>query len=169
MGRDPLFLRDLGLLLSNSLVHDPIVSLVQHCTGTPHICGTLCVLQSKLSGKHKLSNLSDFVILRRTCATALHTEEGLLGYILHSCSHETLLDLYVFCARKLHLSSAHDSHSPQALCRSPGHHGPVHTVRFAPGGESYASGSEDGTIRIWETDYALNHTSSPFKQNGHAK
>lgn len=43
----------------------------------------------------------------------------------------------------------YDFVSGEELEVTKGHHGPVHTLRFAPTYDSYASGSEDGTIRIW--------------------
>ncbi|GFY99800.1 transducin/WD40 repeat-like superfamily protein [Actinidia rufa] len=50
-----------------------------------------------------------------------------------------------------------DFHTGEEIACNKGHHGPVHCVRFSPGGESYASGSEDGTVRIWQTGPASTH------------
>ena len=50
-----------------------------------------------------------------------------------------------------------DSATGEELEACRGHHGPIHALRFAPGGASYASGSEDGTIRLWSTDWVDKH------------
>lgn len=59
-----------------------------------------------------------------------------------------------------------DFHTGDEIACNKGHHGPVHCVRFSPGGESYASGSEDGTIRIWQTGPLAHDESEGLSPNG---
>ena len=55
----------------------------------------------------------------------------------------------------------HDFETGEEIESGRGHHGPVHCVRFAPGGGTYASGSEDGTIRIWNTEFTSQNVVPP--------
>jgi len=59
-----------------------------------------------------------------------------------------------------------DFHTGDEIACNKGHHGPVHCVRFSPGGESYASGSEDGTIRIWQTGPLTHDDTETLTANG---
>jgi len=45
---------------------------------------------------------------------------------------------------------AYDFASGEEIAVNKGHHGPVRCLAFNPAGDAYASGSVDGTIRIWE-------------------
>jgi serine-threonine kinase receptor-associated protein len=48
--------------------------------------------------------------------------------------------------------NAADSEELTEVEANRGHHGPVWVLRFAPDGSTYASGSDDGTIRVWVSE-----------------
>ena len=74
---------------------------------------------------------------------ALFKEEG--GVSLHPDGERFIAGGSDLMVRVLDAASGAELESHQ------GHHGPVRHCRYAPDGASYVTGSEDGTIRLWQT------------------
>ncbi|GMH72327.1 hypothetical protein TL16_g05889 [Triparma laevis f. inornata] len=88
-------------------------------------------------------DMSSFELLKSVDVPISFREEG--GSSLHPDGSKFVTggsDLWV---------RVYDYNSGECLETNKGHHGPIRCVRYAPGGESYATGSEDGTIRLWRS------------------
>ena len=73
---------------------------------------------------------------------------------LHSASLNKAQDIFVCGGEDLKLYKF-DYQTGIEIDNFKGHFGPVHCVRFSPDGELYASGSEDGTLRLWQTEVVV--------------
>lgn len=87
---------------------------------------------------------NDFALLRAFPMPVSFAEEG--GASLHPSEDKFIAGGSDTWVRVFHWQSG------ELLETHKGHHGPVRCLRYSPTGESFATGSEDGTIRIWQND-----------------
>ncbi|GJQ09282.1 hypothetical protein GpartN1_g1073.t1 [Galdieria partita] len=75
--------------------------------------------------------------------------------IPHDSESASLRGNYVVVSGRDLQIRLYDRNTKQVLHTFHGHHGPVWCVRFSPLGDSFASGSDDGTIRLWNDENLL--------------
>ncbi|PAA47305.1 hypothetical protein BOX15_Mlig009827g3 [Macrostomum lignano] len=99
-----------------------------------------CGSQVSIWDSDRLVELSSHSLPCQIYSAALHPSEPVFvcggeDFVLYKCSAED--------------GSVVESHK--------GHFGPVHCVRYSPDGHLYASGSEDGTLRLWQHKIGENY------------
>ncbi|QSZ35037.1 hypothetical protein DSL72_007900 [Monilinia vaccinii-corymbosi] len=73
-----------------------------------------------------------------------------LNYEVASVAIHPLQRKYITGGIKDTWAKVYDFDSDQELDVHKGHHGPIWSISFSPDGKLYATGSEDGTIKMWK-------------------
>jgi serine-threonine kinase receptor-associated protein len=101
--------------------------------------GTIAVAAGKnvyfFSGSQPGQLLSHIATDREVASVALN---GAARRFVTGCATDTWVHVWDYDAQ-------------QEVETGKGHHGPVWTTGFSPDGKLYATGSEDGTIKLWKS------------------
>lgn len=84
--------------------------------------------------------------------TFYHVHTIKLDHIISCAAYDPLLQRFISGSSTELWVRCYD-YNGNELSIGKGHHGPVRSLAFAPHSMTYCSGSEDGTIRIWSSDY----------------
>jgi len=83
------------------------------------------------------------------CANTL-LKKVVLGYEVASVAIHPIQRKYITGGIKDTWAKVYDFDSDMELDLHKGHHGPIWSISFSPDGKLYATGSEDGTIKMWK-------------------
>ncbi|CAO1619850.1 unnamed protein product [Sympodiomycopsis kandeliae] len=128
-----------GKVISEMTFEDPIVSM-ERSPGMKLAGGNLLTIAS---GKRAIFlDASQRKIIKEFTLTQPPSSVAL---------HPTVADRFIAGAINDGWVRIYDYETGQEQELHKGHHGPAHVVSYSPDGELAASGSEDGTIRLWQT------------------
>lgn len=141
-----------GLVSHEMSFPDPVVSMERSRIDTAALAAHNCVNRSSISNGEILTIATGKkVVFLDAGARQVYKEFNLPQAPSSASLHPLQADRFVVGSTSDGWVRIYDYETGSEKELHKGHHGPAHIVSYSPDGELAASGSEDGTIRLWQT------------------
>ena len=121
--------------------------IVQRIEDSPS--GAVLSMEYTHCGKYLVTAVEHLVTIRDAATLQVKASFPIEDYCVEAASYCPERNLLVAGGSDMWVH-VYDATTGELLDNGRGHHGPVHCMSFSPRNDSFVSGSEDGTIRIWK-------------------